>query len=222
MNLIYPSNCEACGDELLGNEKIICVSCWHLMPRTMYHLQANNPVVQKFTGRIPVQFGTSMYYFNKDTRVQHVLHALKYKNKKEVGIQLGQRVGNELINSPPVKDIDLIIPIPLSKQKLRKRGYNQSDCIASGMSERLHIPIDTTSVIRRKNTQSQTTMTVGERIDNVKNAFEVIQVNALVKKHILLLDDVLTTGATLESCAKEILKLPGTRISILTLACAIE
>ncbi len=222
LNLVYPSICEGCGAELVGNEHNICVACWRGIPKTKFHLQQNNPIEQRFFGRIPVEHASSFYYFNKDTHIQEVLHALKYKSKTKIGIELGQRFGNELKDCDWIKDIDMLIPIPLSKQKLKIRGYNQSECIAIGLSESLHIPVDTQSVIRTKNTKSQTTMTIAERIENVKDAFEVQQPVSFENKHVLLVDDVMTTGATLESCAREILKTPNTKISILTLAYAIE
>ena len=222
LKLFYPTSCEACGDELLGNENWLCISCWIAMPKTNFHLQHPNPVEQRFFGRIPIQHASSMYYFNKDTRIQEVLHALKYKNKKEIGIELGRRFGHELLDCEWIREIDVVIPIPLSKQKLKSRGYNQSECIAKGLSEILQIPIDTDSVLRRKNTKSQTSMSVAQRIENVKDAFDVPISASLLGKHVLLVDDVLTTGSTLESCAREILKAPDTKISLLTLAYAIE
>ena len=222
LNLFYPTSCEACGDELLGNEKWLCVSCWIAMPKTNFHLQSPNPVEQRFVGRIPILHASSMYYFNKDTRIQEVLHALKYKNKKDIGIELGRRFGHELLDCEWISEIDVILPVPLSKQKLKSRGYNQSECIARGLSEILDIPVDTDAVLRRKNTKSQTSMTIAQRIENVKGAFEVANASSLIGKHILLVDDVLTTGSTLESCAREIVKVPDTKISLLTLAYAIE
>jgi len=222
LNLLYPTSCEGCGDELLGNEKWLCVSCWIAMPKTNFHLQSPNPVEQRFVGRIPIQHASSMYYFNKDTRIQEVLHALKYKNKKDIGIELGRRFGYELLACDWINEIDVIIPVPLSKQKLKLRGYNQSECIANGINEVLQIPIDTDAVLRRKNTSSQTSMTIAQRIENVKDAFEVANASSLIGKHILLVDDVLTTGSTLESCVREIVKVPDAKVSLLTLAYAIE
>ncbi len=222
LHLFYPALCEACEAELVGNEHLLCVSCWMMLPKTAFHLLRDNPVEQRFIGRVRIEHASSMYYFNKDTRVQSLLHALKYKNKSKIGIELGQRFGNEIRDCEWLKNVDMLIPIPLSKQKLKKRGYNQSERIAEGLSQSLHIPLDTQSVIRVKNTRSQTTMTVAERIENVNEAFAVADSASLRNKHVVLLDDVLTTGATLESCAREILKVPGVKVSLLTLACAIE
>jgi ComF family protein len=222
MNLFYPAVCEACGAELVGNEHFICIACWALLPKTNFHLHQDNPVEMRFFGRVKVARASSMYYFNKDTRVQTLLHGLKYKNKSEIGVELGKRFGNELCDCNWIKEVDRLIPIPLSKQKLKQRGYNQSERIAAGLSQSLHISVDTQSVVRSRNTKSQTTMTVAERIENVRDAFAITDKSVLENKHIVLLDDVLTTGATLESCAREVLKVTGARVSILTLACAIE
>ncbi len=220
-NLVYPNICQACGDELVGNENMICITCWQTMPRTNFHLQQTNPVKEKLLERVPISNAISMYYFNKDTRIQNCLHAIKYGEKKEIGIELGKRYGNELTSSEWMNEIDVLIPIPLSKQKLKSRGYNQSEVIALGLNSELNIPLDIQSIIRRKNTQSQTTMTIAERLENVKDAFEIKNPSHIEGKHVLLIDDVFTTGATLSSCANEIFKVPNTKVSILTLAYAI-
>lgn len=222
MHLVYPYRCVGCGCELLGNEKHLCLACWQALPRTNFHLHPANLAMEKFQGKIPVKHVASMYYFTKDTRLQSILHALKYHGSQEVGEELGKRCARDLTQCQWIGDIDMMIPVPLSKQKMRKRGYNQSEAIASGMQAELAIPIDTTSCIRIKNTRSQTTMSVSERSENVRQAFSVTNQSALRDKHILLVDDVLTTGATLTSCAREILSQVNARISILTLAYAID
>lgn len=221
-HLFYPNVCEACGEELVGNENIICIACWKDLPETMFHLQVNNPLEQKFFGRIPLEYGSSMYYFNKDSRIQDVLHALKYRNNIDVGIELGRRFGRVIESCTWLKDIDVIIPIPLSNQKMKARGYNQSEYIALGLSEILNIPLNTTSVIRTKHTETQTRKSRAERLENMHSAFEIQNEKDLEGKHVLLVDDVITTGATLESCALRILKEKNTKISIVTLAFAIE
>lgn len=221
VNLIYPNTCQGCGTELVGNENLICVACWKIMPKTNFHLHKNNPAEQKFWGRVKIEHASAMFYFNKDTRIQSVLHALKYQNKKEIGFELGQRYGKELTQSEWINETDVLLPIPLSKQKLKFRGYNQSEWICKGIGTILNIPVNTHSIIRSKNTRSQTTMSITDRIQNVKNAFTVHDSNDLNNKHIVLLDDVLTTGATLESCAREILKIGNTKVSVLTIAYAI-
>jgi ComF family protein len=221
-HLFYPHVCESCGEELVGNEKIICIACWKDLPKTKFHLQVNNQLEQKFWGRIHVQCATSMYFFNKDSRIQHVLHALKYRNNTDLGIELGRRFGRELEKCNWIEEIDVIIPIPLSKQKEKLRGYNQSEFIAKGMSEILNIEVNTQAVARIKHTDTQTKKSRTERLENMQAAFEVMDSKYLENKHILLVDDVITTGATLESCAETILKVNKTKLSIATLAYAIE
>jgi ComF family protein len=222
IHLFYPSVCQACGNELVGNESDICVGCITTLPPTGFCHQANNPVEQRFLSRIPIEQGASIYYFSKDSMLQSLLHALKYNGKESVGIKLGQLMGECLAQSTFCADIDRIIPVPLSAKKMRQRGYNQSECLARGMSAVLQIPCDPESVIRQKHTLSQTKMTVAERMANVNGAFACINPAGLTNQHILLVDDVMTTGATLESCARAILPVQGVRLSILTLAYAID
>lgn len=222
LHLFFPHVCEACGTELLGNERILCVSCWKDLPETKFHLQVNNPMEQKFFGRVAFEYGTAMYYFNKDSRIQEALHALKYRGITEVGEELGRRFGREIESCAWIKDIDVIIPVPLSVQKMKKRGYNQSEFIANGLAAVLNKEIDTLSLVRTKNTETQTRKTRAERLQNMQEAFEVVNPEALSNKHILLLDDVITTGATMESCAITLLALPGVKVSVASLAYAID
>jgi len=204
------------------HEKIICLSCWETLPKTNFHLRETNPVAQKFWGKINIQHATSFYYFNKEGRLQQILHALKYRKQFDVGILLGQKMGVDLLYADWIKNIDLIIPIPLSKEKMRTRGYNQSESIALGLSVVLNIPVQTNTVIRVKNTASQTNKNIAERMENVKDAFAVEDVEKLKNKHVLLIDDVLTTGATLEACARELHTIENCKISIATIAYAMD
>lgn len=222
LHLFFPHVCEACGAELLGNERILCVGCWKDLPETKFHLQVNNPMEQKFYGRIPFEYGTAMYYFNKDSRIQEALHALKYRGNTEVGEELGRRFARELEPCTWIKDVDVIMPVPLSVQKMKKRGYNQSEFIAKGMVDVLHIDLDTQSLVRTKNTETQTHKTRAERLQNMQHAFEVVNPDTIKHKHILILDDVITTGATMESCALTLLALPGVKVSVASLAYAID
>lgn len=221
-SLFYPKLCAGCHVDLVSTEEIICLSCWNTLPKTNFHLRDKNPIEQKFWGKINVQHATSFYYFNQDSRLQEILHALKYRNQFDIGILLGQKMGIDLAYATWIKDIDVIIPIPLSKQKYKYRGYNQSESIAQGLSAVLNIPINTELVSRIKNTESQTNKNINERFENVKDAFSVIDKEVLKNKHILLVDDVLTTGATLEACSKEFLKIDNCKVSIATIAYAIE
>jgi len=221
-SLFYPNLCAGCHVDLVRHEKIICLSCWETLPKTNFHLRETNPVAQKFWGKINIQHATSFYYFNKEGRLQQILHALKYRKQFDVGILLGQKMGVDLLYADWIKNIDLIIPIPLSKEKMRIRGYNQSESIALGLSAVLNIPVQTNTVIRVKNTASQTNKNIAERMENVKNAFAVQDAEKLKNKHVLLIDDVLTTGATLEACARELHTIENCKISIATIAYAMD
>lgn len=221
-HLFFPNNCNACGQELVSNEKTICTTCFSFMPKTKFHLIINNPMEQKFFGRCTIEYATAMYYFNKDGCLQTLLHALKYRQKSEIGILLGNQFAREIEDVSWLKDIDVIMPIPLSTKKLKARGYNQSECITKSMSTHLNILHDSTSLIRTKHTESQTSKTRTERLSNVANAFAVHNAKAIVGKHILLVDDVITTGATIEECTHTLLRVPGTKVSVATLAYATE
>jgi ComF family protein len=221
-SLFYPNLCAGCHNDLVNHEKTICLSCWETLPKTNFHTREKNPIEQKFWGKINIQHATSFYYFNKEGCLQEILHALKYRKQFEVGVLLGQKMGVDLSYASWIKDIDVIIPIPLSKEKMRFRGYNQSESIAQGLSTVLNIPINTVAVSRTKNTESQTNKNISERFENVKDAFAVVDKEKLQNKHVLLIDDVLTTGATLEACAREVLTIENCKISIATIAYAMD
>lgn len=219
-NLIFPVTCAACGNVLINKERIICLSCNYNLPRTNFHLEPDNPVAVIFWGRVRIEHATAFYFFNKASKFRHLIHELKYKGRKDIGIELGRIFGYEMIKSPGFRLIDLVLPVPLHKKKLRKRGFNQSECIARGISEAMNKPLDTSSVIRIVYSATQTRKTRYDRWLNVEGIFKVTDPTALSGKHILLVDDVVTTGATLEACATEILKAEGTKVSLAALAMA--
>jgi len=220
LSLVFPQFCSGCGETLANNEEIICVSCRYHLPKTNYYLIKENKVSEIFWGRVFIEHAASLYFFRKDNIVQHLIHQLKYRGKQEVGVFLGQQIGYALNESPFYKDIDAIVPLPLHPRKQNKRGYNQSACIANGISEITKIPVNTTTVFKIKETQSQTKKNRIERMDNVQSIFEIRNTDVMNNKHVLLVDDVLTTGATLESCAMTLLQIPGLKISIATVAFA--
>ena len=222
LGLIYPMLCLGCKTELLGNENMLCVNCRTSLPVTRFHLMIDNPVEQRFAGRVSIEHATSVYYFSKESNIQEMLHALKYRNKIELGQELGSMMAQELSDCEWLSSVDVMVPVPLSRQKQHKRGYNQSELLATGIKEITQIPINTSALIRQKNTRSQTTMHVTERLDNVKDAFKLIQPEAFRNKHALLIDDVLTTGATLESCAYALNAIEGIKLSFLTLVYALD
>jgi len=218
--LIYPKLCYACNRGLNQKERSLCLFCLYDLPKTRFHEKDENPVSQVFWGRVNIEKATSFFYFQKGSKYRKLIHHLKYKGKSHIGYDLGFLFGKHLFGSDFVKAIDTIVPVPLHPNRLRERGYNQSDWIANGLSDSLEIPFDSESVYRKVATTSQTKKTRTERWDNVKDIFAIRQHNKLANKHILLVDDVLTTGATLEACAHSLLKIPNTKVSIATLGFA--
>jgi ComF family protein len=218
-SLIFPRYCAACGHALYMNENILCLRCYAGLPRTGFHHDPENEVAQMFWGRIPAEYATAFMYFAKGSRYQQILHELKYNGQKQIGIAMGHMFGNEIKNTP-FSGADLIIPVPLHPVKLKTRGYNQSELIAQGISEILHLPLETTLVSRVIDTRSQTHKSRYERWENVRHIFHCKNPEALKNKHVILVDDVITTGATLEACASCMVPVEGIKISLLSLAFA--
>lgn len=222
VSLVYPHICMSCGKTLLKNEDCICTYCRYHLPRTNYHTIPGNPVMKIFWGRVDVQAAASFFLFTKGGAVQELVHQLKYNGQKGVGSVLGRMYGSELKEAPVFSGADIIVPVPLHPDKLRKRGYNQCDYFAEGLSETLGIPADTRNFHRAVATESQTRKSRFDRWKNVETVFRAHNPGQLENKHILLVDDVITTGATLEACAQQLLAIPGTRVSIATIACAAD
>ena len=220
LNLFYPRVCAACGNSLLKDEETVCLKCRFTLPRTGYELNPDNPLAQTFYGRVPFHAVTACFFFAKSGKVQHLIHQLKYKGNKEAGIFLGQQLGESIKEAPLFQGIDYLIPVPLHPKREKKRGYNQSLMIAKGINEVTGIAIGEKYLVRAVNTATQTKKSKEERYQNVKDIFEVRFADELKGKHVLLIDDVLTTGATLESCAHQLENIPGIIISAATAACA--
>lgn len=220
LNLFYPRVCAACGETLLKDEETVCLKCRYLLPKTGYELNPDNPLAQTFYGRVCFHAVTACFFFAKKGKVQHLIHELKYKGNKEAGIFLGQQLGESIKEAPLFQGIDYLIPVPLHPKREKRRGYNQSLMIAKGISEVTGIPIGDKYLVRAVHTATQTKKSAEERFKNVKDIFEVRFANELENKHVLLIDDVLTTGATLESCAYQLETIPGITISAATAACA--
>ncbi|MDP2335070.1 MAG: phosphoribosyltransferase family protein [Bacteroidota bacterium] len=218
--LLFPRLCVVCGDKLIEQEQWICLHCLHHIPRTNYHLDPNNPVAQLFYGRVKVDFATSFFYFSKGSKYQSLLHDLKYKGMKELGAEIGKQFGIDLMQSPDFSSIDLICPVPLHPEKEKKRGYNQSWWIASGMAQQMKKELSADNLKRVTATETQTRKSRFERWTNVEGIFELSRPESFSGKHILLVDDVITTGSTLEACAHSILSKTNARVSIATLATA--
>ena len=220
INLLFPDLCVLCDRALQKNEHQLCLSCLHDIPKTNYHLIADNPVEKRFWGKVPIFRATSYFFFQKGSSFQKLLHILKYKGNKEIGELLGKYAAIDLLDSPDFTSIDFIIPVPLHPKKYKLRGYNQSEWISKGISEILNKPLDTTTLLRVRENPTQTKKTVFERFENTEGIFELSNTTLLAGKHVLLVDDVLTTGSTLEACARALLETPGIKISIFTLAIA--
>ncbi|WP_316737837.1 ComF family protein [Pedobacter aquatilis] len=220
IGLLFPNLCNACGISLFQNEYLIFTRCLYDLPYTDYHLHEENRVAKQLWGRLPLNAAMAMLYFRKGAKVQNLIHNLKYNNKTDVGVLLGNLLGDRLNNSLLYRGIDLIIPVPLHNKKLRIRGYNQSTFIGEGIAEKMNIPLDEKTLIRSTSTESQTKKSRYSRYENMKDVFGIINPEVIKGKHILLIDDVITTGATLEACANILLESGAEKVSIAALAFA--
>jgi ComF family protein len=217
-HLFFPHVCAGCGTDNINRQSPVCIHCINQLPLTNFHLYTNNPVAKYFWGRIPVSGASSLCHFTDGSLIQHLLHQLKYKGNKDVGFFLGRMMGNSLTAIDRFSDIDMLIPLPLFASRQKKRGYNQSEVLCNGMADIMKLPVVNDAIIRLTATETQTHKSRIERWINMEGKFELIKPNDLAGKHILLVDDVITTGATLEACGQEILKAAGIKISIATLA----
>ena len=222
LHLFYPHLCSSCGDDVLSYDKLICNECFYHLPRTHFYRMHQNSIDKIFYGRLNIKAAHSEFYFTKGHLLQQLIHQLKYKRNKELGIYLGKLMGQSLMLSSRFKDIDFIVPIPMFKEKEIKRGYNQAEVIAIGVSESMQIPLLPHHVKRILPTSTQTKKNRSDRWSNVKDSFSIGNQNELYNKSILLIDDVITTGATLEACGNQILQIPGAMLSIATLAHAVS
>ena len=221
ISLLFPRLCYACGNHLLRNENLICTECYVLIPRTNYHLEEDNPVARLFWGRCRIEKAAAFSFYNRDSRIRKLIHNLKYKGIREIGYELGKIYGNTLIGTDFLNDIDLIIPVPLHNAKKRIRGFNQSDILAGGFSEATGLPVGTGILERAALSDTQTKKSRYDRWINVEGIFKVADPGKLAGKHVLVIDDVITTGSTLESCAVELLKAEGVKVSVAAIAVAV-
>lgn len=217
VHLFFPQLCRACDQCLLAHETILCTHCLYHLPLTDFHLDSRNETVQQLWGKSQVEFAISMLHLAKSSRVEHLLHQLKYKNQPDIGVFLGQYYANLLQDFVSNYSIDFIIPIPIHPKKLHIRGYNQSTCFAEGLSSGLGIPVALDVLIRTRHTDSQTSKSRNERYENVKDVFACTHPEKLVGKHVLLVDDILTTGATI-CAAANVLVAAKAKVSIATIA----
>lgn len=218
--LFFPELCAACGRNLFNGERQICTHCIYNFPRTGFHNDPENRMAKQFWGRIAFVQAFAFLYFRKGSKIQNLMHQLKYNKMPEAGKRAGELFGYELKKSEKFIVPDLIIPVPLHFSRIRKRGYNQSEYIAAGISLVLNLPVCNTHLIRIENTETQTRKSRFSRYENLRNAFKVNNPDVLINKHILLVDDVMTTGSTLEACSIQLLQIDGLKISIGTIAYA--
>jgi len=217
LHFAFPHVCEGCGTDNLQPEHLLCLRCLSSLPGTNFHLHANNPIEKIFWGRIPIVCATAQYYFTKESMMQHLMHQFKYKGNKEVGLYLGRLMGWAMAESNRFSSIDALIPLPLHRSKEHKRGYNQAMVLCEGISGVLNKPVLKNSVTRTVHTDTQTRKNRIQRWQNMEGKFELIHDSSMEGKHLLLIDDVVTTGATLEACGREILKSKNVQLSIATL-----
>lgn len=220
INLLFPRVCAACGSLLLEGEDTVCTTCRFLLPKTGYEMNPENPLAQSFFGQMPFNAVTAEFFFSKSGKVQHLIHGLKYHGCRENGLFLGREIGKSLLKAPDFQGIDYIVPIPLHPKKEKIRGYNQSHVIAEGIRDEMQIPIAEKCLVRNIFTATQTKKSREERWQNVKDIFDVKNPEKLTGKHVLIVDDVLTTGATLMSAGKVLMQIEGIKISVATVACA--
>jgi ComF family protein len=218
--LLFPNLCNGCGQSLIKTERLLCLNCLFDLPYTDFHLFADNRVAKQLWGRIPCNYATAMLYFRKGSRVQQILHNLKYRGKAELGVLLGEMLGSKILLGGIAPAFDVIIPVPLHRKRERIRGYNQSQRIAEGLSAKINVPVINGLLVKLKATSSQTKKGRFNRYENLKAAFSIKDATQLAGKHVLLVDDVVTTGATLEACILVLLAAGSKSISIAAVAYA--
>lgn len=216
--VLFPATCACCGDILMAGERQICINCLADLARTGYSPYANNPVERTLMGRVPFECATALYHYRKGNTVQHLIHAMKFHGRSSLCTIMGRQLGLDLMGSGRFDDVDLLLPVPLHWTRKLQRGYNQSELICQGIAEVMHRPISRGDLIRPRRTHKQSQQKEELRIANVENAFRVRHSDKLQGRHILLVDDVLTTGATLMACTDALAVVSGIRISVATLS----
>lgn len=221
-HLFYPHNCLGCYTDTLPDHQFLCAHCFSTLPETGFFRQPGNMMEKIFYGRLPVQEAGCAYYFNQDALLHKLILLFKYQGRKDIGDFLGNLLLSHFLLNGRFRNIEAIVPLPLNRQKELARGYNQSAILAAKIAQALQLPLLTTAVVRKKFTETQTKKSRVDRWENMQNIFEIADASQLVGKHILLVDDIITTGATLEGCGMEILNVPGTKLSLATLAITVH
>ncbi len=220
ISMIFPDYCLMCEDALAKEEKYICIHCRFHLPKTAFHLDMENELAKRFWGKVPIKYSLAYLKFTKQGKVQHALHKLKYEGYKEIGETLGNWYGSDLKNCGLANEFDIILPVPLHPSKLKKRGYNQSDAFAKGLSETMQVNWSAAILKKTTATETQTNKKRLQRWENVKDIFSVADKGSIKEKKILLVDDVITTGSTLEACAKVLMEAGCNEVSVAAIAAA--
>ncbi len=218
LNIFFPEICVCCNDQLTHNEKIVCLTCRHDLPLTNFSFEPNNLVEKSFYGRSRIENATALFYFLKKGKTQQLIHELKYNKQQQVGYFAGDWLGSELVESKRFDNIDYVIPVPLHPKKLKSRGYNQVTTFGESLAKQLNTQYNDTILIKVSSTKTQTKKLRLDRWKNVQELFVIKNDDTLKNKHILLIDDIITTGATLESCCNAFAKIEGLKISIACIA----
>lgn len=216
--LFFAQTCVGCDTPLVGDERLICTDCWYHLPYTHTHEDNQNSGARQLWGRVRMEAVASCWYFRDASRVKRIIHHLKYRGRPEIGTAIGIRYGAILADAEPFNRADIIVPVPLHPKKLRARGYNQSAFFAGGLAYAMKLPISEYCLVRHRATESQTHKSRYERYENMLKTFETKDTDAVANRHVLLVDDVLTTGATLEACASALLESGASRVSAVTIA----
>ncbi|HRY97883.1 MAG TPA: ComF family protein [Bacteroidales bacterium] len=221
-NLFFPRHCVCCSNSLYRDEEVLCLRCRFHLPATGFEKDPDNVVARAFWGRVPLRSATAGYVFRKGNKVQKLVHRLKYRDDQSLGEFMGRMLGQRLLEGGALHGVELLIPVPLHPRKLRKRGYNQSECIARGLSQALGLPLDTKSLVRASFTSTQTRKGRYARWENVSEAFRLRPGHPLKGKRVLLIDDVITTGATLEAAAMRLLEEGVEEVSVTAFASTLQ
>jgi len=216
--LLFPNLCMACMEDAPVRNDFFCMRCSYKLPRTDFHLHKENPFTARLWGRIPIETAAAMFLLIKGGLAENVIYNIKYKDATQLAQKLGREYGWVLKKSPLYNSVDLVVPVPLHKSKMKTRGYNQSAFFAAGIAESLEVPCIEHALVKVRKSVSQTKKSRLQRLLSVENEYKVNIPESMQGKHVLLVDDVLTTGATIESCALEIFKLEDTKVSLGTIA----
>lgn len=214
LGLVYPQVCPVCGKSLFRGERSLCMKCYHHLPRSHFENDEDNPAARVFWGRVPLTRVHAAFHYNKGNAIQKLIREFKYRGHKDIGMFLGRELGREISKIEAFSDLSMIIPVPLHPRKKKKRGFNQSEIIARGIAEIIKVPVRTELLYRQEFTSTQTRKSKYDRWQNVEHIFQLKNPEALKDKHILVVDDVITTGATMEACIQSLLAAEGVRVGV--------